>query len=323
MPELRWAPPRPDDDPEWAGLLAAMEVVDHRGETFELQDLADEWRSVWSQPETSSVMVWDGDELVGFTWLGIRPGQREHHQVTLWGGVRPSHRRQGLGTQLVAWSLARAKEIAPTFEPGLPVVVRMEAAAHQTDLTAVATRAGFRQVRNFLETVRATHQGLPEAAPVTGIELADWSPELDEPARLCHVEAFADHWGSEPSSPEVWAQWYTGHRNFRVDLSRLALDAASGEVVGVSLCSAYPQDWTTMPREAWINTLGTRRHWRGKGLGRWLMVESLVRIDAAADDFERAILGVDEENPSGALGLYRSLGFDEDVRAVATLTFEL
>src|SRR5688572_13994279 len=127
MAELRWAPPRREDDGEWAALLAAMEAVDERGETYELDDLDDEWRSVWSHPDTDSTMVWDGSELVGFAWLGARPGVREKHQVTMWGGVRPSHRRRGIGTQLVGWSLARAKEIAPTFEGDLPVVVQTDA----------------------------------------------------------------------------------------------------------------------------------------------------------------------------------------------------
>ena len=74
------------------------------------------------------------------------------------------------------------------------------------------------------------------------------------------------------------------------------------------------------PVEAWINTVGTRRAWRGKGVASWLMTESLRRIAAADDGFERAILGVDAENPTGALSVYRRLGFAEDVRAVTSFT---
>ena len=322
MAELRWAPPRREDDAEWAALLAAMEAVDERGETYELDDLDDEWRSVWAHPDTDSTMVWDGSELVGFAWLGARPGAREKHQVTMWGGVRPSHRRQGIGTRLVEWSLARAKEIAPTFDGDLPVVVQTDAAAHQVDLLSITGRAGFVPVRHFLEIARATSLTVPDPVPVDGLELVPWTAELDEEARLCHVEAFADHWGSEPRTREEWEQWYSGHRCFRPDLSLLAVDRA-GQVASVVLCAAYPQDWTTVPREAWINTVGTRRAWRGKGVARWLMVESLRRIGAAADRFERAILGVDAENPTGALRLYRALGFHEDVRSVTTLNLTL
>src|SRR6187455_3616135 len=36
MAELRWAPPRREDDTELAALLAAIEAVDVRGETYEL-----------------------------------------------------------------------------------------------------------------------------------------------------------------------------------------------------------------------------------------------------------------------------------------------
>ena len=321
MAELRWAPPSRDDDPEWAALLAAMEAVDHRGETFELDDLADEWASTWSHPDTDSVFVWDGEELVAFAWLSVRPGEREAHKVSCWGGVRPSHRRQGIGTQVLEWSLRRAAEVAPTLDPALPTKAEVQASPRQEDLQALARRAGFEVVREFLEIARPTFEPVGDLPAPPALEAVAWSPELDEEARRCHVDSFADHWGSEPRTQEEWAQWYTGHRAFRPDLSRLALDPASGEVVALVLSAAYPQDWATVPVEAWINTVGTRRAWRGKGVARWLMADVLRRIDEAEDGFERAILGVDAENPTGALRLYRDLGFTDDVRSV--LTFNL
>jgi mycothiol synthase len=98
----------------------------------------------------------------------------------------------------------------------------------------------------------------------------------------------------------------------------LAVEPATGEVASLVLTAAYPQDWQAGPVEAWINTVGTRRRWRGAGVARWLMTEVHRRIATAADGFERAILGVDADNPTGALRLYRGLGYD-DARAVLTL----
>jgi GNAT superfamily N-acetyltransferase len=95
--------------------------------------------------------------------------------------------------------------------------------------------------------------------------------------------------------------------------------AASGDVAALVLCVAYPQDWHREPVEAWVSPVGTRRAWRGKGVGRWLLAEALRRVAAADDGFERAMLGVDEENPTGALRLYRALGFQEDVRRLTIL----
>ena len=319
MVELRWAPPARDDDPALVALLAAMEAVDRRGETYEPEDIDDEWASVWSHPETDALYGWDGAELVAFAWLKAMPGLREAHRVACWGGVRPSHRRRGIGTHLFAWTLERSVDLAARFDPALPTSVQVDAADHQTDVLIVARRAGFAPVRRFLELGRPTALAVPLLPAPVGLDLVPWSGELDEAARLAHQEAFADHWGSEPRSAEEWAQWYTGHRSFRPELSVVAVEPASGEVAALVLTAAYPQDWDLGPVEAWINTVGTRRAWRGQGVARWLMAEVLRRVATDGTGFERTILGVDAENPTGALRLYRDLGY-EDVRAVTTLT---
>ncbi|MGL5063733.1 MAG: GNAT family N-acetyltransferase, partial [Microcoleus sp.] len=59
--------------------------------------------------------------------------------------------------------------------------------------------------------------------------------------------------------------------------------------------------------EGWIGVLGTRRGFRKLGLGRAMLLAGLQRLKAAGVD--TAILGVDAENPSGALRLYESTGF--------------
>lgn len=317
MTGLRWAAPTREDDAEWAALLAAIEVADQRGETYELADLDDEWTSVWAHPQTDSVMVWDGQELVAFGWLKTQVGEAKEHRVDLWGGVRPSHRRRGIGRRLLDWQVERAREIAAGLDGPLGTRVSVEAAEHQHDLVRMAEHAGFEAVRRFLDLVRPTTRRLDPVTPPAGLELVPWRDDLDDAARAAHGDSFVDHWGSEPRSAEEWRQWYTGHRSFRADLSVLAVDQG-GEVAAFVLCSAYPQDWASVPVEAWIHSVGTRRAWRGQGVAKWLMTEALRRIATSDTGFERAILGVDSENPTGALGLYRRLGF-EDERATTTL----
>lgn len=322
MSELRWAAPTRADNGEWATLLAAIEAVDQRGETYELADLDDEWSSVWAHPETDSMFVWDGKEMVAFGWLKTQVGEAKDHRVDCWGGVRPSHRGRGIGRRLLDWQVGRGREIAATLDPSVGTRIAVEAADHQEDLIDLAERAGLHPVRRFLELVRPTSEPLDALPAPDGLQLAGWSEDLDEGVRDAHGDSFLDHWGSEPRTEEEWRQWYTGHRSFRSDLSVLAVDVASGDVAGFVLCSAYPQDWATVPVEAWINSVGTRRSWRGKGVARWLLTASLERIAASDTGFERSILGVDSENPTGALQLYRRLGF-RDERAVTTLALRL
>ena len=322
MSELRWAAPTRGDDEQWATLLAAIEVVDQHGETYEVADIDDEWTSVWAHPETDSIFVWDGDELVAFGWIKTQVGEAKEHRVDCWGGVRPSHRRRGIGRQLLDWQVRRGREIVDALDPSLGARIAVEAADEQRDLVRLAHAMGFEPVRRFLDLVRPTSAPLEPVAAPTGLELVPWSEELDEAARQAHGDSFVDHWGSEPRTAEEWRQWYTGHRSFRADLSVLAVDQASDEVVGFVLCSAYPQDWATVPVEAWINSVGTRRGWRGRGVARWLMTAALERIATSDTGFERAMLGVDSENPTGALRLYRYLDF-QDERAVTSLAIQI
>jgi ribosomal protein S18 acetylase RimI-like enzyme len=60
-------------------------------------------------------------------------------------------------------------------------------------------------------------------------------------------------------------------------------------------------------RRGWLESVFTRRPWRGRGLARALIARSIHLL--AERGMDTAALGVDADNPSGALGLYESIGF--------------
>ena len=316
---LRWAPPGRADNGDWAGLLAAIEAVDRFGQTYGPDDVEDEWASVWAHPETDSMFVWDGSDLVAFGWIKTQIGAMKGHRIQLWGGVHPARRREGIGTAVLRWQLGQARAIAGKLDASVPTSTRVTAFDGQDDLFAIAGHLGFEPIRRFLKLARPTADPLPTIEPVPGLCLVPWHDDLDAATRVAHGEAFLDHWGSEPRSEAEWRQGYTGHRGFRPDLSAVAVDHA-GEVAAFVLTAAYPLDWETgvAPVEAWINTVGTRPSWRKRGVGRWVLAHVLEQVANSKTGFERAMLGVDAENPTGALVLYRSLGFEE-VRAITTL----
>lgn len=319
---MRWAAPTREDLPTWKVLLDAIEAVDRRGEVYDEDDLADEWDSVWTEPERDARMVWDGGELVAFGWMRTIPGEREAHRLDLWGGVRPDRRGQGLGRQLLAWQLERARQVAPTLPAGPSVRIEVSATDRQGDVAGLVAAACMSEARRYLEVARPTQEPVEVPLAPSGLTPVRWSADLDDAMRRAHGEAFADHWGSEERSPEAWQQWYTGHRSFRADLSHVAVEEATGEVAGQVLVAAYPQDWEVGPREAWVTQVGTRPSWRRRGVARWLLCQALADTAAAADGFERAILGVDSRNATGALELYHDLGF-RAVRSTITFALEL
>ncbi|MDQ3346144.1 MAG: GNAT family N-acetyltransferase, partial [Chloroflexota bacterium] len=60
-------------------------------------------------------------------------------------------------------------------------------------------------------------------------------------------------------------------------------------------------------RRGWLESVFTRRQWRGRGLARALIGRSINLL--AERGMDTAALGVDADNPSGALGLYKSCCF--------------
>ena len=314
---IAWRPPTRVDDAAWLGLLHAIDQADGRGERMTRQDVDDEWASLWAHPATDATFGWEDGGLVAFGWLKVQLRRGDRHRIACWGGVHPEHRGRGIGVELLERQLARAEEVAPTLEPDWPAVVEVEALDAQPGLQALVLARGFEATGRLLELARPLG---PDAPPVVGavtpagLDLRRWSPELDEPTRLAHNEAFEGQKVGEPHSRELWRQWLTGHRSFCPELSRVMTDG--GLVVGYVLAATYPADWHHAGRrELWLTTVGTRPSHRGRGVARAAITAVLEA--ARAEGFERAILGVDAENPTGAVELYRSLGFVQ-VRATTT-----
>jgi ribosomal protein S18 acetylase RimI-like enzyme len=68
-------------------------------------------------------------------------------------------------------------------------------------------------------------------------------------------------------------------------------------------------------RRGWLDRVSVRRPWRRQGVGRALIAASLNELQRRG--MEIASLGVDADNPTGALELYEGLGFRQDKRSTA------
>jgi ribosomal protein S18 acetylase RimI-like enzyme len=185
----------------------------------------------------------------------------------------------------------------------------------------LAELLGFHAGRYFATLTRDLSAPLPEVADPEGVAIVPWSDELSSAVRDAKNEAFRDHWGSQPTSEEQWKS-VAGGEFFRPDLSFIALAAEGGAVAGLVVTSVLEHDWPHQGyTSSYIGLLGVRRAWRGLGVAPALLARALDASRAAG--LERAVLDVDTENPSGAVGLYTGLGFvpDENRQVAMLLTY--
>ena len=174
---------------------------------------------------------------------------------------------------------------------------------------ALHEAAGFRRARWYLDMRRDLDAPIPEEPDLGAVRIELYDAALAERVRLVHNDAFADHWGSEPLTAEIWGRDFVGDPRFRPDLSLVARDG--DEIVGYAVNYVFEPDWAaTGVREGWVGQLGVRRMWRRRGLATALLVRSMTTFAAAGLDV--AMLGVDAENLTGAVGVYERVGIPRD-----------
>jgi ribosomal protein S18 acetylase RimI-like enzyme len=100
-----------------------------------------------------------------------------------------------------------------------------------------------------------------------------------------------------------------GSPEVRHDLSWLAeVENDPETIAGFCICEINEEKSSRAEgRVGWIALLGTVRGWRGKGLGRSLLLRGLHSLKSVGVD--TALLGVDSESPTGANRLYEAVGF--------------
>jgi len=118
-------------------------------------------------------------------------------------------------------------------------------------------------------------------------------------------EAFKDHWGHRDGTREEFEQWQKDP-HFNTDRWKVAW--AGNEVAGMVLNYINPDENDEYKRvRGWTDPICVRRPWRKKGLATALILQSLEYLKKMG--MHEAALGVDTENPSGALDLYKKCGF--------------
>ncbi|MBG0827031.1 GNAT family N-acetyltransferase [Planomonospora sp. ID67723] len=309
-----WVPLSLDDTGALTELLAAIEAEDRTGENHGADDVAEEFANPLVDLAEGTLACWDDGRPVAFAVLMSRPAAEPVHQMILWGGVHPAHRRRGLGRHLLDWAARTAPVLHERRFPGQPLELHLYTDDRNEGAKALAAAAGMTQVRWFYDMRRDLARELPESLLPEELKITGYREDLEDAVREVRNASFSDHWGSVPHTAETWRAALVGTRSFRPESSFVAVDG-SGRCVGVLLTQHYEADTeATGVREAWIQIIGTLREWRGRGVASALIAYALAEF--REQGYARAGLGVDADNPTGALGIYTRAGFEIEHRQI-------
>jgi mycothiol synthase len=311
---VTWRPLTAGDAKAAADLLNAIETVDKIGENFNEEDTYQELVDPYTDLERASLGAFAGDVMVGYMKATYRPTAEGVDRIFVAGGVHPDHRRRGIGTTLLTAGIEGAKRLHALHHPTLTLVVEAQKAEHVTGVPELFGSQGFAPVRYYHYMEHPLGDAIPAAAIPDGLRIEPWSETNDEDFRYVRNEAFKDHWGSVQMPAEAWKTRITNH-TFRPEVSFLLRDAATDAPAGMLVTMSWEADTVaTGIRDAHFMLIGTLRSYRKRGVASALIGHALRA--AAEQGYGRASLGVDSENPTGAVGVYEKAGFAPTTRFV-------
>lgn len=293
-----------DDLAGMATVINARVAEEGEGEHASVASLAEQYDHLQRcDPATDILMaVDDRGAIVGYArvmWDDVSEGYRAYYVA-----FEAISTIDGLGQHLLHWGIDRATAIAAAHD--VPDQ-RIQAWANDGGPRESIVRAsGFAPFQWSAFMVRPHLRDIPDRPLPSGLEIRPVDPSHLRAIWEADIEAFRDHPGYVEQTETDWER-FLDEAAPGTDLWQIAW--AGGTVAGQ--VRTYVNDGEAEQlgrRRAWTENISTPRNWRAKGVASALIAASLRQL--AQLGFDEAALGVNLDNPTGALGVYERMGYE-------------
>ncbi len=271
--------------------------------------LKTEWTKPKFNPATDICMVFDPDKkLVGYIEVWTTSSPPVHPWV--WARVHPDYHRMGIGTALSNWGEERARKAVEMCADDLRIAYRSGSASTIDPPKKLYEAQGMKPIRHFFRMlIEMDAPPAPAEWPV-GISLKtpdDPKTDIEDIFRVDN-EAFKDHFGyvEEPFEEGLadFSHWFLDNEdNNDPSLWFLAVDTNTNQIAGIALCLRKDSEDENCGH---VDSLAVLRPYRKKGIGLALLRHAFGEYYRRG--YTKVSLGVDGENLSGALRLYKKAG---------------
>jgi GNAT superfamily N-acetyltransferase len=286
-------PAVPEDLDAVASLLDAWDLSYFGDTNANREGVQYGWGAPWVDLERDVRVIHAPDGALAAYVQHSTPDPTARYEVDAF--VHPAHHGLGLGSAMLTWAEDKTRS---QLASGAGIALWNSTGAPDTDGLQLLETNGYRHIRTFWQMLIDLEGIFDEGGTPAGVTIRPHVPGADD--RGAHEtldEAFSTHFGYFQESFEQW--WEHQHADESFDPRLGFIAEAGGQIVGASVNGAI--DGT-----GWVYELGVRHGWQGRGIGRALLRHTFAMF--AANGIRVGRLGVDTENATGALELYRSIG---------------
>lgn len=308
VPGLRLRHYRGDTD--HAGMAAANQALRDATGSLDLvttESIAVQYAHLVNSDTHDDLLIVELDgAVVGYArveWREAIDGPRYLQTICL---LDPSLRRRGVGGAMLAWQERRMIELAATFPPDPPCVMRAWSFDKDIGAGVLLERRGWAREGRGYEMLRPSLGAIPEVPLPDGFEIRPVSSQDARRVWDASAEAFRDERGEGAWGEGDWERHIADpHR----DPTLWAVAFVGDEVAGGVHGRIDPEENAHHGvQQGYIAGVWTRRPYRRRGLAKALLARVLVLLRERG--MTSAYLGVDGLNPNQAVHLYESLGFE-------------
>ena len=277
-------------------LLSICDIAEYGTPDLSEEEIRAQWSSPSQNLETDIwIVVTPENNIIGYAEVWQR-GQ--HALLFAFMRVHPDYQNQGIEDHLLHLAEARALQHIPEAPADARVTLNLWTSNLNMEMQQLLEQVGFTRIRTHWRMDIDMEQAPPAPKWPEGITVRSFVPGQDDRSVFEMVdEAFQDHWGHMPGNFEEWKHRTAQRENFDPTLWFLAFEA--DKIAGGALCAYYME-------QAWVDTLGVLRPFRRKGLGMALLRHAFGEFYRRGS--RKVVLGVDSQNLTGAVRLYRNAG---------------
>jgi mycothiol synthase len=286
-------PAASDDLDDVVELLDAWQVARYGDAEASKPELLFDWGAPWLDMERDTRLIHDAKGVLAAYAVHSSPATASRFEA--FAAIDPRFEGSGLGTAILDWAEVQTRS---RLAPGSIIPLWNSTPGSNAGAIRLFKAYGYAPIRTFWQMTIDLDTSFDLGPLPDGVTVRPFMVTDDGPAAFAVVDAaFVTHFGYYEETFEDW--WSHQQADATWDPSLGLVAELGGTIVGYS-------NNGLIEGAGHVFELGVLPQHQGRGIGRALLRHSFASF--AARGIRTGRLGVDTENVTGALELYRSIG---------------